>query len=209
MLVHPIAALLALLMLLATRPAGAADAILSARCIGCNMRDQDLHGRDLHGGTYIGTDMHNINLRGADLHDVRFVGVDLSGGHLDGSDLRGTTFTGVDFGDATLSGARVTGIRLTGVEFSRADLHGLDLHGTTLVGSDFDHANLENVNFNGAALCNGHAAKPCANLRGARVAGADFRNVRWCEEFDRGCRPVTADELRRLGSNPLTGAQLP
>jgi hypothetical protein len=33
--------------------------------------------------------------------------------------------------------------------------------------------------------------------------------VRWCDGVDGGCRPVTADELRRLSNNPLTGALLP
>jgi uncharacterized protein YjbI with pentapeptide repeats len=230
MLVHPIAVLLALLVLLTTTPAGA-DTILSARCIGCDMHGRDMHGQDLHGSTYIGTDMRNINLRDANLQNVKFIGVDISGGHLDGSDLRGATFTGVDFSDVTWSNARVSDVRLTGVDlerpqfagvevhtllsrcigcdFARADLRGLDMHGTILIGADFHDANLENVNLNGATLCSGSSPKPCADLRGARVAGADFRNVRWCDGIDRSCRPVTADELRRLTNNPLTGAQLP
>jgi uncharacterized protein YjbI with pentapeptide repeats len=231
MLAHPLAAVLALLFLLLTSPAGAADTVLSARCIGCDLHGQDLQRHDLHGATYIGTDMQNIDLRDANLQNVKFIGVDLSGGTLDGADLRGSTFTGVDFGSATFRGSRVTGIRLTGVnlervqlgdvdvpaflarcigcDFARADLHGLDMHGTALIGADFHDSNLENVSFNGATLCSGSSSKPCVDLRGARVAGADFRNVRWCAQLDRGCRPATAGELRRLTGNPLTGAQLP
>jgi uncharacterized protein YjbI with pentapeptide repeats len=230
MLVHPIAVLLALLVLLTTAPAGA-DTILSARCIGCDMHGQDLHGQDLHGGTYIGADMRNINMRDANLQNVKFIGVDITGGQLDGSDLRGATFTGVNFSDVTLRGTRVRDVRLTGVDlertqfagvevhtllsrcigcdFAQADLRGLDMHGTVLIGADFRDGNLEKVNFNGATLCSGNSTKPCADLRGARVAGADFRNVRWCEGVDRDCRPVTADELRRFSNNPLTGALLP
>lgn len=88
-------------------------------------------------------------------------------------------------------------------------MHGLDMHGTALIGADFHDADLENANLNGATLCSGNGSKPCANLHGARVAGADFRGVRWCQGIDRDCRPVTADELRRLTDNPLSGAQLP
>jgi uncharacterized protein YjbI with pentapeptide repeats len=231
MLFHPIAAFAALLILLVTAPAGAADTILKARCIGCDMHGQDLRGRDLHGATYIGADLRNVDLRDADLHDAKFIGVDLSGARLDGSDLRGVAFTGTDFGNATLSDSQVSGVRITGADlkhvqlagvkvyqllarcigcdFARADLHGMDMHGTALIGADFHDANLEKVNFNGATLCSGNDRKSCIELRGARIGGADFRNVRWCRELDRICRPVTADELRRFTHNALDGALLP
>jgi hypothetical protein len=127
MFAHPLAAFLALLLLLMTSPAGAADTILSARCIGCDMHGRDLHGQDLHGATYIGTDMQHIDLRDADLRNVKFVGVDISGGDLDDSDLRGSTFTGVDFGNSTLRGARVSGIRLTGVDLEHIQLADVDV----------------------------------------------------------------------------------
>jgi uncharacterized protein YjbI with pentapeptide repeats len=220
----------AILALATALPAGAADITENARCIGCNMRGQDLHDSNLRGSVYIGADMQNVNLRGADLRDVKFIGVNLSGGHLDGADLRGAMFTGVDFGDATLATTKVSGVRLTGVsleraqlgtevrtllaqciacDFSGADMHGMDLHGTTLIGGRFRKANLENTNFNGATLCSGHDRTRCVDLRDAIVSGADFRNVRFCEELDRICRPVTADELRRYSHNRLDGALLP
>jgi uncharacterized protein YjbI with pentapeptide repeats len=88
-------------------------------------------------------------------------------------------------------------------------MHGVDMHGASLPGADFRDANLENANLNGAALCGDNDDKRCANFSGARVNGADFRNVRWCEHIDRSCRPVTADELRRYGRNAFDGALLP
>jgi uncharacterized protein YjbI with pentapeptide repeats len=207
MLAHPLAAVLALLFLLLTSPAGAADTVLSARCIGCDLHGQDLQRHDLHGATYIGTDMQNIDLRDANLQNVKFIGVDLSGGTLDGADLRGSTFTGVDFGSATLRGSRVTGIRLTGVNLERVQLGDVDVPAflARCIGCDFARADLHGLDMHGS----GSSSKPCVDLRGARVAGADFRNVRWCAQLDRGCRPATAGELRRLTGNPLTGAQLP
>ena len=85
----------------------------------------------------------------------------------------------------------------------------MDMHGTALIGADFHDANLENVNFNGATLCSGNDRKSCIELRGARVAGADFRNVQWCRELDRICRPVTAAELAASPTTRLTEPSYP
>jgi uncharacterized protein YjbI with pentapeptide repeats len=207
------------------------DIVHGAQCIGCDMHGRDFHGRDMHGQTYIGTDMKDTDFRNADLHGAKFIGVDLTGARLDGADLRNASFTGTDFSGTTFAGAKLDGVKLTGADlrraqlagvvarqllarcigcdFSRSDLHGIDFHDTALIGDDFHGANLEHANFNGATLCVDGGGDHCSDFRDARVDGADFRNVRWCDRNESTCRTATADELRRYGHNAFTNAILP
>lgn len=163
-----------------------------ARCFGCDLRNRDLRGIDLHGIALNGADLRNADLRGVDLSGAKLFGVDLRNAKLDGADLRGAAVSGCDLRGATLTNANLDGLKLTGTsvrgvtlggnrlrslvdgcmgcDLRGLDLHGQDLHEIKLSGADLRGADLHDANLSGAHLVG-------VDMRDARVDGADLTNA--------------------------------
>ena len=199
-----------------------------ARYIGTDLHDADLRGADMRDAKFIGVNLRGAHLERADLRNGAFTGVNFRDVAFAGARLSGVRMTGADFSHDTFAGVDTAALlaRCVGCDISYAQLDNADLHDVSMIGSDFHNATLRNANaahaslvgagfrdanleqasFNGAWICGGSDKPSCIDLTGARVNGADFRNVRWCERRADQCRPATLDELRRFTHNQLTGA---
>ncbi|HTJ27083.1 MAG TPA: pentapeptide repeat-containing protein [Candidatus Limnocylindria bacterium] len=179
-----------------------------ASCVGCSMRDADLHGLDLHGLSINGVDLRGADLHGVNLSGTHLTGVSLSDANLTGADLRNAELNGVTLHDARLDGALLDGTRFIGIslrdvslrgtalrsvigncvgcDFKHVDLHGQDLHGLALEGIDLSDADLHDANLSGMRLVG-------VDLSHANLNGADLTNTRF-----EGCD---------LGDTDLRGAR--
>lgn len=167
-----VALTLASLVLVGVTPATAEDSTRSilSRCVGCDVRDLDLHGRDLHGLSFVGANMAGTDLRSANLRGTHFVGVHLRGAKFDGADLTGATFTGtsldgVNFGTAILTDIKLVGIRVTNETLQSLRNAKVLFHACT--GCDLHDARLQNVDLSDVRLVG-------VNLRGSDVSGTKF-----------------------------------
>jgi uncharacterized protein YjbI with pentapeptide repeats len=209
-------------------------------CVGCNFAGQQLAGADFAGGVYVASNFAGANLtgasfRGAQIVAANFEGADLQGVVFDAAECTACNFERTKLDGATFAGARMTAANFVGFSaavsdpqlrellsrcvacgFRAASLAGRDLSGAVLAGVDFSQADLRNTRFDGATLCwyvvnVTQRTTKCASLKGARVAGATFRNVRVCADPTDAstCAAVSADALRRYSGSPLDGATLP
>jgi uncharacterized protein YjbI with pentapeptide repeats len=199
-----------------------------ARYIGTDLHETNLRDADMHDAQFIGVNLRGAHLERADLRNGSFTGVNFRDAALAGAHFTGIRITGAEFSHDNFTGvdtaallARCVGCNISYANLDHADLHdvsmiGSDFHNATLrnanaahaslIGADFRSAHLERASFNGAWLCGGSDRPGCADLDGAHVEGADFRNVRWCDRRASSCRAATLDELRRYTHNQLTGA---
>jgi len=110
-------------------------------CLGCDPRNDDLHGRDLRNVAWVG-----VVLAGANLRDVNF-----SGAKLAGASFRGATLLADNFSDTNLQNADLTGTALCGHETNWND--GDVTVGNRIFGRNWRGADLRGADLRGAQLC--------------------------------------------------------
>jgi uncharacterized protein YjbI with pentapeptide repeats len=143
-----------------------------------DLRDIDLHGRDLSGFILARKRLNRANLSWARLDKAFLAGSNLSGASLDGAHLHG----------AFLDDAKLVGTTLT-----RADLRGAYLRGAGLQGADLSGADLRGTELTDAML------------RGAALGGARYdAKTKWPRRIR--VRPCTGTAVCVVGAAALTAA---
>ncbi|HEV3155134.1 MAG TPA: pentapeptide repeat-containing protein [Candidatus Baltobacteraceae bacterium] len=214
----------------------AAPGALPSNCVGCDLANANLQGRDLRNVSWVGVDLNGADLRNADLRGAHLVGADLKHVRLTGARIGGAKLVGADISDSELPGMNFSNTGLVGADFKHSNLEGSSFAGDKLIGADFDHAMLRNANFSGTVLCvRGDDGRiGCSQFNGADLRGADFHGAQLCESNtitvrsdddrtstftrtndgdERGehdfanCRPLDAGMLRSEGHADLSGAR--
>ncbi len=198
-----------------------ARAILT-RCDGCNLDNEDLSGKDLHGVRLDGANMRGVDLRHANLSDARFDGSNLEDVRFQGASMQTARFDGANLRGADLHGMDLNSTHFDGANLEEANLSGANLHNASVMGSNFRRANLRNADLENAAVCINDTEKydgnrvvgrlECARFDGADLHGVNLRHVRRCVWTDRDqqqCSPATVEMLRDAGHADLSGAITP
>lgn len=153
-----------------------------------------LAGQDITNAKLAGTDFTNIDFHGANLTDVDFTGAVLAHATLDNTALNGAKLKGAQLHDATLNCAQFNGYALSGcnvpittelntaadltqANLQRATLHKAMLDKVAMPGANLSAIDAAHASFRSSGLeANSSVAYP-ANLQGANLSNADFRNA--------------------------------
>lgn len=164
----------------------------SARLEGANLGAAKLMGARLHGADLTKATLARADLGGASLRGARLSRADFSETVFGDADLSGVKAEGVIFLRATLTGVKLAGAELTRCCFLQGSVEKVDFRGVTLTSTAFVETKGDGARFTGARLENLRLVKSCsfegadfqdaflarANLRGTRLAGADFSRAR-------------------------------
>ena len=191
----------------------------------------DLHGRDLafadaprtflanahlRGARLTNADLGAAQLQGANLREAQLQGADLEEAQLQGANLREAQLQGVNLGfaadlaGAQLQGANLVATQLQGANLAGAQLQGASLFGAPLQGADLGEAQLQGANLEGAQLQGANLVATQlqgANLEGAQLQGADLREAALWRALVDEARWDHGD-LRDAGVRPISDADI-